>query len=646
MTPATLSFPQILPVDPSRIPELVKRSQRWFPWQAGPFKPNGKFDKVPVDPRTGRMMNPLDPSNWWPFDEALHASQSGIGHGVGIALSDSHPITIDKVPYFITAVDLDDCGHRRVEVEALWRHLGEPYVEASPSGNGVRMLGLSRALVKSGNAGGGRELYASKRFVTVTGHRGRGTVHDFTAGIVALERQWFGARNTAKPSNDKPVQRPAHPETVEAVGRVISMLDAVSSDTSYEVWRDIIWSLASTHWESARRLAHQWSARAGPRYDATELDKLFDSFDPSRGITLGTLRHHAGQKGWIDKHHALLQVPPVSGEGLSSPSLMTAEQLRQIPSVPYVVRGVFPARGLAAIYGEPGSGKSFLALHLAHTIATGGTDWFGFRIRQKPVVYAVLEGAGGMCKRMTALEAHSQQSSSDHLRFWCHELHLLTGDGIDQLASLIVETVGHGAVVIIDTLNQASPGADENASQDMGKIIANAKRLAEAVDGLTILVHHSGKNRAQGLRGHSSLHAAMDAVLEVATVDGKHKTWAITKAKDDSSDVKRDFDLASYTVGSDEDGEPITSCAVQHAVHAAHVKRKAPTGKHQKTALQQLRQHLLQPGQTIDHKSALALVATALDVPEGKKGERANGAVDALLRDRHLTMNEGDISLA
>lgn len=301
---------------------------------------------------------------------------------------------------------------------------------------------------------------------------------------------------------------------------------------------------------------------------------------------------------------------------------------------------------MAAIYGEPGSGKSFLALDLAHAIAAGTTEWFGFRIRQRPVIYVVLEGLGGMGKRTAALELHIKQPCPDRLRFWSRGIHLLTGDGVDHLATEIVAAVGMGAVVIVDTLNQASPGADENTSQDMGRIIAHSKRLAAAVGGLAILVHHAGKNRALGLRGHSSLHAAMDAVIEVATVEGKHKAWSITKAKDDSSDVKREFDLISYTVDQDEHGDPVTSCAVQHTIHAAALTLTEPRGKHQKAALAALRNHLQQPGRGVDYKAALARVAAALDAPANKKGDRAKEAVQALLSKGNLVLNELGVCLA
>jgi putative DNA primase/helicase len=263
-----------------------------------------------------------------------------------------------------------------------------------------------------------------------------------------------------------------------------------------------------------------------------------------------------------------------------------------------------------------------------------------------PVVYVALEGLGGIGKRTTAMELHSKQLCPHQLRFWCRDIHLLTGGGVDLLGSEILTLLGKGPVVTIDTLNQASPGADENTSQDMGRIIANSKRLAAAVSGLVILIHHAGKNRTQGLRGHSSLHAAMDVVIEVATLDSKHKTWTITKAKDDSSDVKRDFDLVAYTLRQDEYGDAITSCAVQQTVHATALKLKLPTGKHQKAALAALRNHLQQSGTAVDYKSALLLVAAVLEVPATKKGERAKDAVDALIRNHHLIINELGVSLA
>ena len=49
----------------------------------------------------------------------------------------------------------------------------------------------------------------------------------------------------------------------------------------------------------------------------------------------------------------------------------------------------------------------------------------------------------------------------------------------------------------------------------MGRLLAAAKRTEEGLGGLVILCHHTGKVRSKGLRGHSSLHAALDGEIEV-----------------------------------------------------------------------------------------------------------------------------------
>lgn len=118
-----------------------------------------------------------------------------------------------------------------------------------------------------------------------------------------------------------------------------------------------------------------------------------------------------------------------------------------------------------------------------------------------------------------------------------------------------------GGVLVIDTLNRAAPGADENDAAAMGAIIAGLKALQTELGGLVLAVHHTGKDATKGLRGHSSLHAALDAALEVTRTEDMRE-WRTAKAKDGSDDQGHPFRLEVVELGTDEDGEPITSCAI------------------------------------------------------------------------------------
>lgn len=94
----TLTYPTIQPVNTAPIPGLLKGLKRWLPWRAGPFKPSGKFDKIPIHPETGRNVSAVDPKNWVTFDMALQACRTGLATGIGIALSDRHPVMIEGHP--------------------------------------------------------------------------------------------------------------------------------------------------------------------------------------------------------------------------------------------------------------------------------------------------------------------------------------------------------------------------------------------------------------------------------------------------------------------------------------------------------------------------------------------------------------------
>ncbi len=44
-----------------------------------------------------------------------------------------------------------------------------------------------------------------------------------------------------------------------------------------------------------------------------------------------------------------------------------------------------------------------------------------------------------------------------------------------DMVSAVLDAGGKGGIIIVDTLNRATPGADENSSVDMGNTSAAAK---------------------------------------------------------------------------------------------------------------------------------------------------------------------------
>ena len=321
--------------------------------------------------------------------------------------------------------------------------------------------------------------------------------------------------------------------------------------------------------------------------------------------------------------------------------LLGADELRELPPLAWRVRGVLPAVGLAALYGPSASGKSFLAFDMAAAIAEG-TPWFGCRVTAAPVVYCALEGEGGFKLRAQAWEMSRGRALPNGLLMMMQPFRLTELQDVIDLAAVVPP----GAVVVLDTLNRAAPTADENSSKDMGEILEATKTLQAATGGLVVLVHHTGKNAAAGLRGHSSLFAAIDAAIEV-TRNGDRRDWSVAKSKDGMDGETHQFKLAVEVLGFEPTGETITSCVVERDTALADVRAvKLPQGGNQKVALDALRDLLKKAGPlntpgapstcppgrpALELEVALVRVAERLSVAPDRKTERARAAITGLI---------------
>ncbi|MGB2473357.1 MAG: AAA family ATPase, partial [Amylibacter sp.] len=349
----------------------------------------------------------------------------------------------------------------------------------------------------------------------------------FKAKIEAAETALMSFGATSKISATKQIDQnllgmAPQLETPKNIQRVLDALGYVHADCSYEVWRDCVWALLSTGWNCAAKLAMDWSSQSAKHWNHGDGEKalqyLLASFDPEKTVTLGTLFHHAFENGYTKEAEDQVAISTISyNKETEKPQsstvikLYSRSELAARPDPKWVVRNILPETGIAAIYGAPSSGKTFVALDLANHISLGKSAWFGHKVKTSPVVYVALEGGGCIKHRLEAWEAENSDISNvltvlDHVT-------LNNLDHAAALAQAVSSQCKQGAVVFIDTLAQAIPGADENSGKDMGLALEASKNIATAVGGLVVLVHHTGKDKSKGLRGHSSVHAALDAAI-------------------------------------------------------------------------------------------------------------------------------------
>lgn len=331
-------------------------------------------------------------------------------------------------------------------------------------------------------------------------------------------------------------------------------------------------------------------------------------------------------------------------------SIQFANDISRIPLAKFRVKHVLPAEGIAAIFGPSGSGKTFLEMLLAFCIASGET-FFGKRTVACDVLLVVQEGVAGLPQRIQACQ--QEFGAVSRIKFLTNPLSLLAPEDVEDLIVAIKASGFSDGVIFIDTFAAAAPGMDENASGPMGLAIAAIKRIQSECGGLVVLVHHSGKDITRGLRGHSSLHAALDAVIEVSR-DGDRREWKLSKSKDGADGDAFPFELEIVELGTDEDGDPITSCTVKTVQTSADDLRRVlpPKSGNQRLVFDGINDALktsshygmagaapTRPCLSID--DAIAAGARRLACEPKRQRERAQQAITGLVARKNLVLREG-----
>lgn len=633
----------LLPFASEGIPEALRAIPRWAPWRAVWNDKRQKYDKIPYRadaPQYG--LSTARPDKWFTFQRAIdcYNANPGMFAGLGIVLTGLKGYV---------GTDLDNCIADGVIAPWAKQVVADlaSYTETSPSGKGLRVFNLGAQEDDWNNHDVGIEVYGGNdaRFLTVSGQHLADTPFDVVAapaGVLAgMQSQYAKEKTKATiidlnmpevlPEDDLPdvadleIPAPAKDFLTEGIAR---------NDRSGELHAAAV-ALYATG------LDHQvvFSILVNNAYAmGTALDHRRQ--DPDRAM------HYLWREQCLKgKPKAQSRVasaddfddvsePAAPGASVKPPKKrrfefqQAAEYLNRA-SVSWLVKRVLPKAEIGAMFGESGSGKSFLILDMAMAVA-GGTPWMGHEVAQGAVAYVCAEGAGGFTVR---LKAYADHYLTDLATLPIHVLgdapSLLAADDVrDLIASL--KALGPLQMVIIDTLAQVTAGGNENSGEDMGQALGHCKKISKAINSLVMLVAHSGKNAERGLRGWSGIKGALDVEILVERSD-KYHSATITKMKDGAGEGDEyPFTLESVTVGQDEDGDDVTSCIVKAGNLIPKSQRQGkPKGVWQQTVLQ-VAQTLTDLAGPPTVGELLASAVNEMPHDEGKRDRRRNLATQAL----------------
>jgi len=299
----------------------------------------------------------------------------------------------------------------------------------------------------------------------------------------------------------------------------------------------------------------EWNERCEPPWELSDLKvKVFSAYK-SRENPIGC-RTGAYQFSDVSAFvsNRTAPEPIVKTDGIR---LLTISDLLNKPAPRFLVRNMLPEFGVAILAGQSRHMKSFLALLLGMSIATGRKVG-ACNVIQKPAVYMLNEGAAGFGARVRAWLQFNDIDHVPNFRVIEQTPNLMNSDTADAFIAAINEHQFHPGIIVIDTFSKATIGGEDNSTKDMAEALSNAERIGRHFNCLVLLIDHLGKDPKKGIRGAYTKLANADAVgLVVKT--GNTVSLYIDKMKDGPDGQTFYFDIKHVETPGEQDTTPALS---------------------------------------------------------------------------------------
>jgi putative DNA primase/helicase len=317
----------------------------------------------------------------------------------------------------------------------------------------------------------------------------------------------------------------------------------------------------------------KWTSGNPGRTKATEAAEVLSGLVAYPKFKQVDIDKHGKLTDWNDYHQiyglnaVLNRLKPKIKKAKRNRSLFSdiTDLTNNIVAPDYLIDGLVELDTIGAIIGASSVGKSFAAISMAASVATG-TMFAEKTVQQGAVLYLAGEGMNGISRRFSGWEQHTGNQIPQGSIHVSHRTIPMDASGASTLLDATEDMDQDIKLVVVDTLARHMMG-DENSNREMSAFIAAVDTIREEHGCAVLIIHHTGHStdKSNRARGASAFYASLD--FEFLMKGNKKGTGTIagTKNKEGSIYSKRGFSLVPVELNgiTDTKGNPVTTAVIE-----------------------------------------------------------------------------------
>ena len=333
------------------------------------------------------------------------------------------------------------------------------------------------------------------------------------------------------------------PEAIEGAG---------GDETTYKVAAHLR-DLGLSEDKALDLMASMWNdTKASPPWPYDELrTKVENAFRYATGgwgaktalAEFGDVSDIAGDQG-PPPQHIPETAKPKTHKPTSKLHFLTYDEMLRLPEPEWLVEDVIQRNSAALLFGKSNSFKSFLAIDIGLSVATG-RPWHGKQTKQGRVLFVATEGANGVGRlRIPGWLDHYGVEPEQRANVFLYPQEICLDDK-EQVKALIAacQAIGGFELIVLDIFGGTMMGSEVEDTTARAWV-HNVQAIMRATGAATLTVAHTGWQDDTRARMHTHFWGSFDSRMKVEGDKEKMTTMLmIERHKDADSRGQWGFNL-------------------------------------------------------------------------------------------------------